>query len=237
VREVLVCGWATSRSIAAGLRLLRELPPGSPHRDSRGPAHLADGREQQLLAAASSVQAPCGGDHTEVVHSVRDIRSSSVPTRPRRCSSDGLTRTKTPLTVILGFTQAIRAGWLDDEKKDDALKSIESRGEGSLSAHRRPAPPDRTDRERASALELDIVPLHDIIEARSGRTRDRVERNFVHDVEDGAPEAIATPRPIPTYPRPASSERVKYTPDGGDIVIRAKGRGGASARVIDHGIA
>src|SRR5207244_492011 len=104
-----------------GCALLKELR-GKPGRDIEVQRTRRDGREQHLLVRASSVES-VSGDVTEVVHSFRDIselkRADEAKTMFLATASHEL---KTPLTVILGFTQAIRAGWLDDDKRDNALQ-------------------------------------------------------------------------------------------------------------------
>lgn len=218
-----------------GCALLRKLE-GQPARDLEVQRTRRDGREQQLLVRASSVTSR-DGDVTEVVHSFRDIselkRADEAKTMFLATASHEL---KTPLTVILGFTQAIRAGWLDDDKRDDALESIETRAKELSRIVDRLLLTGRIESGRVS-LSLGVVPLRDVIRDRAGALATVTERDFVVEVDDELPSVIGDPEAIPTILDHILENGVKYSPDGGEIVIRAKAKGArVLIEIIDHGI-
>jgi signal transduction histidine kinase len=209
---------------------------GKPAHDIEVQRVRPDGREQQLLVRASSVTSR-DGQVTEVVHSFRDIselkRADEAKTMFLATASHEL---KTPLTVILGFTQAIRAGWLDDEKRDNALASIESRAKELSRIVDRLLLTGRIESGRVS-LELGVVPLREIIDERAGALATVTERDFVIEVPDELPDVIGDADAIPTILDHLLENAVKYTPDGGEIIIRAKSRGArVFIEITDHGI-
>jgi len=209
---------------------------GQPARDIEVQRTRADGREQQLLVRASSVQTR-QGEVSEVVHSFRDIselkNADEAKTMFLATASHEL---KTPLTVILGFTQAIRAGWLDDEKRDKALESIESRAKELSRIVDRLLLTGRIESGRVS-LDLGIVALRDVIRERAGALATVTERDFVVEVEDNLPDVLADPEAIPTILDHILENAVKYSPDGGEIVIRAQARSSrVVVEIVDHGI-
>src|SRR5437879_3133788 len=179
-----------------GCALLKELK-GSVTRDVEVERTRRDGREQHLIVRASSVEGGLG-DVTEVVHSFRDIselkRADEAKTMFLATASHEL---KTPLTVILGFTQAIRAGWLEDDKKDEALQSIESRAKGLSRIVDRLLLTGRIESGRVQ-LNLDAVSLHASISERALALATVTERNFVLDVDEDVPDVIGDPEAIPT---------------------------------------
>jgi len=143
---------------------------------------------------------------------------------------------KTPLTVILGFTQAIRAGWLDDEKRDNALQSIEGRAKELSRIVDRLLLTGRIESGRVT-LSLSVVPLRSVIEERAGALATVTERDFRIEVDEDLPDAVGDPEAIPTILDHILENAVKYSPDGGEIVIRAKARGArVFIEIIDHGI-
>jgi len=218
-----------------GCALLKELH-GKPAHDIEVQRTRRDGREQQLLVRASSVHSG-EGEVTEVVHSFRDIselkRADEAKTMFLATASHEL---KTPLTVILGFTQAIRAGWLDDEKRDSALESIESRAKELSRIVDRLLLTGRIESGRV-ALSLSVVPLRAMIEERAGALATVTERDFTIEVDDDLPDAVADPEAVPTILDHILENAVKYSPEGGEIVIRAKARGArVFIEIIDHGI-
>jgi PAS domain S-box-containing protein len=217
-----------------GCALLRRLE-GKPVHDVEVERIRRDGREQQLLVRATSVQSGAG-EVTEVVHSFRDIselkRADEAKTMFLATASHEL---KTPITVILGFTQAIRAGWLDEDKLDNALGSIESRAKELSRIVDRLLLTGRIESGRV-ALDLRVVPLRAVIDERAGALATVTERNFVIEADD-VPDVIGDPQAIPTILDHLLENAVKYSPDGEDIVIRAKARGArVQIEVIDHGI-
>src|SRR5206468_383278 len=157
------------------------------------------------------------GEVAEVVHSFRDIselkRADEAKTMFLATASHEL---KTPLTVILGFTQAIRAGWLDDEKRDSALRSIESRAKELSRIVDRLLLTGRIESGRV-ALELAIVPLREIMEERAGALATVTERKLVLEADDDLPDVIGDPQAIPTILDHLLENAVKYSPDGEDI--------------------
>ncbi len=215
---------------------LLKLLHGKPAHDIEVQRIRRDGREQQLLVRATSVQSGAG-EVTEVVHSFRDIselkRADEAKTMFLATASHEL---KTPITVILGFTQAIRAGWLEEEKLDNALGSIESRAKELSRIVDRLLLTGRIESGRV-ALDLTVVPLREIIEERAGALATVTERDFTIELDDDLADAIGDPQAIPTILDHLLENAVKYTPEGGDIVIRARARGArVLLEVIDHGI-
>jgi PAS domain S-box-containing protein len=215
---------------------LLEAARGKPAHDIEVERTRRDGREQSLLVRASSVH-DRDGRITEVVHSFRDIselkRADEAKTMFLATASHEL---KTPLTVILGFTQAIRAGWLEADKVDDALQSIEGRAKELSRIVDRLLLTGRIESGRVS-LTLAVVPLRSVIHERVSALATITERNFSLEVDDDLPDAIGDPDAIPTILDHILENAVKYSPDGGDIVIRARAKGPRIViEVIDHGI-
>src|SRR5581483_4007806 len=206
-----------------GCALLNELH-GKPVHDIEVQRTRRDGREQQLLVRATSVTSR-DGEVQEVVHSFRDIselkRADEAKTMFLATASHEL---KTPLTVILGFTQAIRAGWLDDDKRDNALQSIETRAKELSRIVDRLLLTGRIEAGRVQ-LKLAVVPLKDVIKERAGALATVTERDFVVELDDGPSDVIGDPEAIPTILDHIIENAVKYSPEGGEIVIRAKARG------------
>ncbi len=218
-----------------GCALLKELH-GKPAHDVEVQRLRRDGREQSLLVRASSVISR-DGEVAEVVHSFRDIselkRADEAKTMFLATASHEL---KTPLTVILGFTQAIRAGWLDDDKTDNALQSIEARAKELARIVDRLLLTGRIESGRV-ALELAVVPLHAVIDERAGALATVTERDFKVEIEDDLPDVIGDPEAIPTILDHILENAVKYSPEGGSIVIRARAKGARVViEIIDHGI-
>ena len=220
---------------SAGCALLRELD-GATVRDIEVERIRRDGREQSLIVRASRV--PTGdGAVAEVVHSFRDIselkRADEAKTMFLATASHEL---KTPLTVILGFTQAIRAGWLDEPKTDNALESIELRAKELSRIVDRLLLTGRIESGRVS-LELAAVPLRAVLEERTGALATATERDFVIESGGDLPDVVGDPAAIPTILDHILENAVKYSPGGGAIVIRARSDGARVAiEIVDRGV-
>jgi len=193
------------------------------------------GRRQPLLANVAAVTDDAGVV-VEVVHSLRDItklkQSEEAKTLFLATASHEL---KTPLTVIRGFVETMRGGALDPERQRIALDAV----------HRRTLElgeiVDRlllSSRIEAGRIDLFIgdVQLADVLVDRAeamGAARGRTVRTSI-DAEVGTVRGDATA--IATVVDHLIDNAVKYSPDGGDISVRALAGDPVMVTITDQGI-
>ena len=194
-----------------------------------------DGRRQPVLANVAAVTDD-EGVVVEVVHSLRDItkikQSEEAKTLFLATASHEL---KTPLTVIRGFVETMQGGALDADRQGIALDAI----------HRRTIElgeiVDRlllSSRIEAGRVELTVadVALADVLRERAdamGAARGRTVRVTI-DPEVGVVRGDATA--LATVIDHLVDNAVKYSPDGGDISIRALAGDPVMLTVSDRGI-
>jgi PAS domain S-box-containing protein len=196
----------------------------------------ADGREQPLLVNVTPIKG-YGGDVTEFVHSMRDITALKLADEAKTMFlATASHELKTPLTVILGFTQALRAGWLDEERAQDALCSVERRAQELSRIVDRLLMTGRIESGRVQ-IDLSVVRLEEMVSERvlelatnTGRTIDWVRPNDV-------PPIIADREALTTILDHLIDNAVKYSPDGGNIVLSVSvDRDGVDLEISDPGI-
>ena len=194
-----------------------------------------EGRRQPLLANVAAVTDDAGVV-VEVVHSLRDVtklkQSEEAKTLFLATASHEL---KTPLTVIRGFAETMRSGALDQSQARVALDAI----------HRRTLElgeiVDRlllSSRIEAGHVDLHVtdVDLAEVLVERAaamGAARGRAVRaTLAPDL--GAVRGDATA--IATVVDHLIDNAVKYSPDGGDITIRALAGDPVMVTFTDSGI-
>jgi PAS domain S-box-containing protein len=195
-----------------------------------------DGREQPLLVNVTAIKDP-DGTVTEVVHSMRDITALKLADEAKTMFlATASHELKTPLTVILGFTQALRSDWLADEQRRDALQSIERRAQELSRIVDRLLLTGRIESGKIS-LELSLVDLHELVAERTNALAMVTGRTIVCDLPDDMPLVVADREAFTTIVDHLLDNAVKYSPDGGEIVVRAiSHRNGVEIEVVDRGI-
>jgi signal transduction histidine kinase len=203
------------------IEYLKGRPPGTSVEVTRP---RPGGHDQQLLVSASVVEGE-EGEVSEVVHSMRDItRLKEADEAKTMFLATASHELKTPLTVILGFTQTLISGWLDEAEQGQALKSIETRAKQLSHIV------DRlllTGRIESGRVRLQIVPsyivamLKERVEALTAATG----RTIVCDVPDDLPPVVADVEALTTAIDHLLDNAVKYSPDGGEIIVTAKAQG------------
>ncbi len=226
----------TKLDCSNGCALLRAME-GRPPGESIEVKRLgADGRDQPLLINVTPIK-DANGNVTEFVHSMRDITALKLADEAKTMFlATASHELKTPLTVILGFTQALQADWLDDDTRQDALRSIERRAQ-ELSRI-----VDRlllTGRIESGTIKLEpgrIDPTETVPDRVAGLVL-ATGRNIVCDIPETTGAVIADPEAFATILDHLLDNAIKYSPDGGDIVVRARDdRDGVEIDVVDPGI-
>lgn len=192
-------------------------------------------RLQDLLVSVCAVEGLEGGV-SEVVHSMRDItalkQADEAKTMFLATASHEL---KTPLTVILGFTQTLVAGWLDEGERDQALRSIEIRTKQLSRIVDRLLLTGRIEAGRVK-LELSAVPIADLLRERAESFGAATGRRVVCHI-DGLSPAIADEQALTTVIDHLLDNAAKYSPDGGDVVLSANDEGSTVVvEVTDQGV-
>jgi PAS domain S-box-containing protein len=192
--------------------------------------------DQQLLVSASAVKG-CDGEVEEVVHSIRDItRLKEADDAKTMFLATASHELKTPLTVILGYTQTLLANLLDDAQKASALKSIEKRAQQLGRIVDRLLLTGRIESGRV-LLELASVSPGNLIAERAESLALATGRSVVPDVAEEIDDVVADEQALTTVLDHLLDNAVKYSPDGGEIIVRAQNQGSSVViDVIDHGI-
>jgi PAS domain S-box-containing protein len=177
------------------------------------------------------------GDVSEYVHSLRDItalkQADEAKTMFLATASHEL---KTPLTVILGFTQALSAGWLDDVKRKQALEAIERRAQELSRIVDRLLLTGRIESGRV-ALDLKVVALADMIADRATGIAMATGREVACVLPPELPDVIADPDALTSVVDHLLDNAVKYSPGGGEVRVQASsGRSNVEIEITDHGI-
>ena len=183
------------------------------------------GRKQQRLLVGASAVIDREGKVSEVVHSLRDmtaiVQADEAKTMFLSTASHEL---KTPLTVILGFAQLLLEDSLSDENQRTALEAIEKRAKELSRIVDRLLMTGRIDSGRI-VLTLGHVCPREILPERAAALATATERNIVCEVSKDVPMVIGDTDAIATVVDHLLDNAVKYSPDGGDIVLRATKRG------------
>jgi PAS domain S-box-containing protein len=194
-----------------------------------------DGRRQPLLA---NVGAVTDEDDVvvEVVHSLRDItkikQSEEAKTLFLATASHEL---KTPLTVIRGFVETIRSGALDAEQQAVALEAV----------HRRTIElgeiVDRlllSSRIEAGRVDLGVgdIDIAEVVEERASAMGAARGRTIRVTLDPGVGSVRGDQMALATALDHLIDNAVKYSPDGGDISIRAFAGDPVMLTVSDRGI-
>jgi signal transduction histidine kinase len=174
---------------------------------------------------------------TKINHTKRDItqlkQADEAKTMFLATASHEL---KTPLTVILGFTQALRSDWLNDEQRKDALASIERRAQELSRIVDRLLLTGRIESGRVT-LGLGVVDIAAVIPERAHSLAMVTSRQIGCVLPSDLPAVIADGEALTTILDHLLDNAVKYSPDGGDIIVSARGdRGGVEIEVADSGI-
>jgi len=198
--------------------------------------HVQAATDQQLLVNVSVVQG-FDGEVEEVVHSIRDItRLKEADDAKTMFLATASHELKTPLTVILGYTQTLLADLLDEEQKTMALKSIETRAQQLARIVDRLLLTGRIESGRV-LLELTRVAPAPLIAERAESLALATGRNVMADVSEDVDDLVADEQALTTVLDHLLDNAVKYSPDGGDIVVRASNQGPSVViEVIDRGI-
>jgi PAS domain S-box-containing protein len=195
-----------------------------------------DGRPQPLLMNVTAIK-DVEGNVSEVVHSMRDITALKLADEAKTMFlATASHELKTPLTVILGFTQALRADWLDDNQRKDALGSIERRAQELAKIVDRLLLTGRIESGKIR-LELGVVDICELVPERAKSLAMVTGRSIPCDLPADCPPAIADREAITTILDHLLDNAVKYSPDGGDIGVRVVAhRSGVEIEVSDPGI-
>lgn len=203
------------------LEFLKGRPPGSSIEVTRP---RPGGSDQELLISAQVVEGS-EGEVSEVVHSMRDItRLKEADEAKTMFLATASHELKTPLTVILGYTQTLIAGWLDEDEERQALSSIESRAKQLSNIV------DRlllTGRIESGRVRLEIIPtrITAMLKERTEALTAATGRVIVYEVPDDVAPVMADVEALTTVVDHLLDNAVKYSPDGGEIILSAKEQG------------
>jgi two-component system phosphate regulon sensor histidine kinase PhoR len=205
-------------------------------RDIEASRDAGGGKHQRLLVGASAVL-DREGNVTEIVHSLRDItairQADEAKTMFLSTASHEL---KTPLTVILGFAQLLLEDSMSEENQRTALEAIEKRAKELSRIVDRLLMTGRIESGRI-VLTLGHVCPREILPERAVALATATERNIVCEVPEDIPLVVGDAEAIATVVDHLLDNAVKYSPDGGDIVLRAAKRGRhIDIEVSDSGI-
>jgi PAS domain S-box-containing protein len=221
------------RDGCALLRLTEGKPPGSSVEVVR---RGDDGRDQPLLVNVTAIKDQ-DGRAAEVVHSLRDITTLKLADEAKTMFlATASHELKTPLTVILGFTQALSSDWLEEDQRKDALAAVERRALELSRIVDRLLLTGRIESGKVR-LDLSVVDLGSLIPERTNALAMVTGRTIVCDLPADAPFAVADRDAFTTILDHLLDNAVKYSPDGGDILVRInQDRNGVEVDVVDSGI-
>jgi two-component system, OmpR family, phosphate regulon sensor histidine kinase PhoR len=219
----------------AGCALLRS------HRDANTAEVEAEriqpgGAMQRVVVSACRID-DAEGNPVEVVHSVRDVtaikNAQEAKTMFLATASHEL---KTPLTVILGYTQGILDGWIPADQQESALTTIDSRAKELSKIVDRLLMTGRIESGRV-ALDLAVVSLRELIPERVESLAVANGRTVTVSLPEEMPAVIGDADAITTVTDHLLDNAIKYSPDGGDISVDVTyDDRDAHIAVIDHGI-
>ena len=182
---------------------------------------LADGRHQPLLAAASPVL-DADGAVSEVVHSMRDItRLKEADEAKTLFLATASHELKTPLTVIRGFAQGLRANpdW-PDSHRERALEAMEIRAQQLTRIVERILLSSRIESGKLK-VNLVEVDLRAMLVERAAALRATTGRDVTLRIDDDLPEALCDEEATITIVDHLLDNAVKYSPDGGAVAMIA----------------
>lgn len=195
-----------------------------------------DLRKQPLLVTVSEVKASSGST-TEFVHTVRDITAIKLADEAKTMFlATASHELKTPLTVIIGFTELLRDGSLSAEQLDQALRSIDSRARELSKIVDRLLLTGRIDAGRLR-LELKPLPIAELARDRAESMGGAMERSITIELPESLPMIVGDEDALSTVLDHLLDNAIKYSPDGGDIELRVRTAGTLiEICVIDHGV-
>jgi PAS domain S-box-containing protein len=196
----------------------------------------AKGRVQNMLVAVSAVTSG-GGQVAEIVHSIRDITTLKLADEAKTMFlATASHELKTPLTVILGFSQILLDEDLGDTDRRTALQAIEKRSQELSRIVDRLLMTGRIEAGRIS-LNRGVVDLQPIIADRTTALAAARERRIVLNLPDGSPPIIGDPDAITTVLDHLLDNAVKYSPEGEDVVVAIRKHASKiELEVLDLGI-
>jgi len=180
----------------------------------------ADGRRQPLLATVSAVT-DADGNVSDVIHSLRDItRLKEADEAKTLFLATASHELKTPLTVIQGFAQLLSStAPLSQEDRETALATIARRASQLNDIVDRVLLSSRIEAGRVEVVRtpLDIMP---ILQERTESLRSATGREVVFDAPESLPTALGDANAIATVLDHLLENAVKYSPDGGRVLVR-----------------
>lgn len=194
-----------------------------------------DQRAQPLLVTVAEIDGDA--DDREFVHTVRDLtavkQADEAKTMFLATASHEL---KTPLTVIIGFTELLRAGMLDVEQRDPALETIDTRARELSRIVDRLLLTGRIDAGRLR-LELKATDLSDVLSERAQSLAAVTDHSIVHEIPEDLPPVLGDAGALATAIDHLLDNAIKYSPDGGEITLAARASGAlVEIEVRDRGI-
>jgi PAS domain S-box-containing protein len=197
---------------------------------------LPRGQSQHVLVTACGVEGT-DGQLTEIVHTLRDLtalkRADEAKTMFLSTASHEL---KTPLTVILGYTQVLLDGWLEDDQRENALRTIEGRAKELSKIVDRLLLTGRIESGRV-ALSMTVVCLREVIPERADSLAAATDRTISYLVPEDFPAVIGDVEALTTVIDHVLDNAVKYSPDGGDVHVDVTAdESGAEISIADSGI-
>lgn len=199
--------------------------------------NLPDGRRQPLLVKVEALH-NSSGEVAEVVHSLRDItklrEADEAKTMFLATASHEL---KTPLTVILGYSDALRNDpFWNAKDRNRALDAVQRRSQELAEIVDRLLLSSRIEagRNELTVGDVDVAPL---IEERTGSMGEATGRRVVAKIEPGLPKARGNDAALATVIDHLVDNAIKYSPEGGDVTVSAWPDGSHVAiSVADEGI-
>jgi len=195
-----------------------------------------NGQRQPLLASATPLIAS-DGEVVEVIHSFRDITSVKQADEAKTLFlATASHELKTPLTVIRGFAQMLRATTLAPDQQREATAAIEARATQLSSIVDRLL---MTSRIEAGHVDLDptLARIDEVLSQRSRELEAATGRRVDRHLPDDLPLAWVDLDGLTTAVDHLLENAVKYSPDGGPVVLSADVDGGwVRIRCRDEGI-
>lgn len=195
-----------------------------------------DLRKQPLLVTVSEVKTR-SGQTTEFVHTVRDITATKLADEAKTMFlATASHELKTPLTVIIGFTELLRDGALSDDQLEQALQLIDTRARELSKIVDRLLLTGRIEAGRLH-LELKPVDISSLVAERAHTLGAATDRTITADVPEVLPAIVGDEDALATVLDHLMDNAIKYSPDGGDIELSARTAGPmVEISVVDHGV-
>jgi PAS domain S-box-containing protein len=193
-------------------------------------------KTQNLLVGASAVR---DSEHevVEIVHSIRDITALKLADEAKTMFlATASHELKTPLTVILGFSQLLLDDVVKDTERQTALEAIQKRARELSRIVDRLLMTGRIEAGRI-ALNLGVVDLRPIAVERATALSGAADRRVLVDVGEAVPPIVGDPDAITTVLDHLLDNAVKYSPGGEDVVVALRAiNGRVEIEVRDAGI-